>query len=243
MSFSSSFNSSELQEIPTSEQFPVIISSIQQKLSSIRTFLSSVKSQSLEKRAEAHANLKSCNELAKKMQISLKKLNNPSTKLVYTSWKKKLEQELSEVTRFAKILIKFEESYAQEKEFKEEEGLVSTQQQTLEFEVEMHNEIIKERDEKINRITQTIFTVNTMLKDLGEMVCDQGYFVDNVEKNIEESALQSKLALIELNKAEKESKSGKQRICLVVFFVALLLLVIALAESTFFSSNKIEPKD
>lgn len=142
MSFSSSFNSSELQEIPTSEQFPVIISSIQQKLSSIRTFLSSVKSQSLEKRAEAHANLKSCNELAKKMQISLKKLNNPSTKLVYTSWKKKLEQELSEVTRFAKILIKFEESYAQEKEFKEEEGLVSTQQQTLEFEVEMHNEII-----------------------------------------------------------------------------------------------------
>jgi t-SNARE complex subunit (syntaxin) len=240
MSFSSSLTSSELSELPTAEQFPVIISSIQQKLSSIRTFLSSVKTQSLEKRAEAHANLKSCNELAKKMQQSLNKLNNPSTKLIYTNWKKKLEHELSEVTRFAKILIKCEESYSKEKDFKEEDAFLSTQQQSLEFEVEMHNDIVKERDEKINRITQTIVTVNSMLKDLGEMVCEQGYFVDGVEKNIEESALQSKLALMELSKAEKESQGGKQRTCLLVLFVVLLIFVVALAGSTFWTKSTIQ---
>ena len=243
MSFSSSFTSSELTELPKIDQFPIIISTIQQKLSTIRTFLSSIKTQSLEKRAEAHANLKSCNELAKKMQSSLNKLNNPSTKLTYTNWKKKLEYELSEMTRFAKIMIKCEESQAEKHEFKEEECLLSTQQQSLEFEVELHDDIAKEREEKINRITKTILTVNSMLKDLGEMVCEQGYMIENVESSIEDSATKSKLALMELSKSDKDSKSGKQRMCLVVFFVALLLFVVALAGTTFYSHTKeIAPK-
>lgn len=238
MSFSSSFTSSELSELPKIDQFPIIISTIQQKLSTIRAFLSSIKTQSLEKRAEAHLNLKSCNELAKKMQLSLNKLNNPSTKLTYTNWKKKLENELSEMTRFAKIMIKCEESQAERREFKEEDCLLSTQQQSLEFEVELHDDIAKEREEKINKITKTILTVNSMLKDLGEMVIEQGYMVDSIQISTEDSAVKSKMALAELSKSDKDSKSGKQRVCLIVLFAALLLFVIALVGTTFYTNSE-----
>jgi hypothetical protein len=234
MSFSIAFPQSQTNEIPGEEQFPLIISSIQQKLGVIKSAMNGVKSQSKDSRIQIHNNLKACNELGKKMQTGLNKLNNPSSKMVFTKWNKKLGQLLEEVTRFARIMVKSEEYVKENDDFGEEDALLSTQQQSLDFEIELQTDIIREREEKINRITHTIFTVNTMLKDLSEMVCEQGYMIDSMESNVEESVVKSKKAMNELSKTEKDSKSGKQRQCLIVLLVVLLLFVLTVLGTGYY---------
>ena len=241
MSFASTFTPiSEAPEI-AAEQFPVIISSIQQKISIIKSSVSSIQLMSREKRIEIHEHMKSANQLANKMQKSLLKLNTPGTKDMYTKWKKKLEQELVEVTKYARQLIKAEEYLQETKEVHEEDALLGPQQQILEFELEMHSDILKEREEKINKITTTIYTVNTMLKDLGEMVCEQGFLIDNIESNIEDSTIKSKNAVTELAKSDRDSKSGKQRHCLIVLLVALFLLIFTIIGTSYY--RRIPEKD
>ena len=235
MSFSSSFSIPiENTGIPTTEQFPMIITLIQQKLSVIKSSLSTIQKMPKEKRIEIHQNLKSSNELAKKMQIGLSKLNSPNTKALYQKWNKKLEQELTEITNYARQLIKTEEFLQENKEFSEEDALISPQQQIIEFELEMQSDIIKEREEKIYKITEKIFTVNSMLRDLSEMVYEQGGMIDNIESNIEDSAIKSKKAVNELTKSEKDSKSGKQRQCLIILLVVLLLFVISVVGTSYY---------
>ena len=160
---------------------------------------------------------------------------------MYTKWKKKLEQELVEVTKYARQLIKAEEYLQETKEVHEEDALLGPQQQILEFELEMHSDILKEREEKINKITTTIYTVNTMLKDLGEMVCEQGFLIDNIESNIEDSTIKSKNAVTELAKSDRDSKSGKQRHCLIVLLVALFLLIFTIIGTSYY--RRIPEKD
>ena len=149
---------------------------------------------------------------------------------------------MNEISRYAKILIKAEEYLQETREYTEEDTFLNPQQQNLGFEIELHTDIIKEREEKINKITHTIFTVNSMLKDLSEMVCEQGYMIDTVEANIEESVIKSKQATAELLKSEKEGKSSKQRHCLVVLLVALLLFVITMIATNYYKHIEVNDK-
>jgi nitrogen fixation/metabolism regulation signal transduction histidine kinase len=236
MSFSScsSLIGSESSDIPTVDQYPIVLSSIQQKISVIKSSISSIQTQTKEKRLELHSNLKSANELAKKMKISILRLDNPDTKLLYQKWKRKLDKEFVDINKFAKQLISAEDYIVENKEYSEEDTLLSPQQQSLGFEMDLQSEILQEREEKINRITSTIYTVNTMLKDLSEMVCEQSYLIDNVETNIEDSAEKSKKAVAELNKSEKDNKSSRQRQCMIILLVVLLLLVISIIGTTYY---------
>lgn len=238
MSFASSFTSDP--EI-TPEQFPQILSTIQQKISIIKASLTGIQLMSKEKRIQMHEHLKSTNQLASKMQKSLNKLNTQNNKKEYQKWSKKLEHELLEITKYARQLIKTEEIMLDTKESTEEDRLLSPQQQIIEFELEMHSDIVREREEKIGKITNTIFTVNSMLKDLGEMVSEQSYLIDRIEVNIDESAVKSQNAVSELKKSDKDSKSGKQRYCLVVLLVVLLLLVISIIGTSYY--RQIPEKD
>ena len=81
MSFSSSMNITE--DLPLPDKYPMILSSIEQKLSVIKGSVTGISSQSKEKRIEVHKNLKFCNESAKKMQLSLSKQSSSITKQEY----------------------------------------------------------------------------------------------------------------------------------------------------------------
>lgn len=142
-------------------------------------------------------------------------------------------------TRSSKTTSKSDKYLQELEEYDENDKLLTTQQQNLEFEIELHTDIIKERDEKINKITHTIYTVNTMLKDLSEMVCEQSYMIDTMENNIDDSAVKSKKATLELAKSDKDGKSSKQRQCLIVLFVVLLLFIISVIGTGFYRH---EPK-
>jgi syntaxin 7 len=63
----------------------------------------------------------------------------------------------------------------------EEEKLLD-QQQEMEFKLEQ--DIMIERDEKIGRISHAIQTVNSIFRDLGELVTSQGQTLDLIDDKI-----------------------------------------------------------
>lgn len=125
-----------------------------------------------------------------------------------------------EIVRVEEIL------HPETKEPSEEEGLLNNQQQqTMNFELQLHFDVLQERDEKINRITQAIRSVNGLLKDVSEMVIEQGEVLDIIETHVEKSVDRSKRAILELEKAEKQNKTGRMRYCLAAVLAVILLFL------------------
>lgn len=104
----------------------------------------------------------------------------------------------------------------------QQQGIQAKQNQ---FDIEFHYDIIQEREEKINRIGHAIGVVNNIMKELGDMVLQQGETLDLLETNIEESMQHSKKAVEELSKSEKKNRDNGKRKCLLIMLVAILLFV------------------
>lgn len=66
----------KFDSIPTPDQYPLVLNSIRQKVSIIKSSLPSLKRLSKDKRVQIHFNLQSANELASKMQSSILKLHD-----------------------------------------------------------------------------------------------------------------------------------------------------------------------
>jgi len=103
------------------------------------------------------------------------------------------------------------------------------QQQVLQNELEFNDTIIAEREEGIREIESTINEVNTIFRDLAELVNEQGQMIDNIENNISQTVVRTDQANQELVKASKYQKSARTKMCcllLIILIVSAVLTVI-----------------
>ncbi|CAN6233807.1 unnamed protein product [Urochloa humidicola] len=109
----------------------------------------------------------------------------------------------------------------------------SKRQEVLQLDNEIvYNEaIIEEREQAIQEIQQQIGEVHEVFKDLATLVHAQGVIIEEIDMNIENSAVATKEAKKEVAKADKTQKSNSSLLCIlmVIFGVVLLVVIIVLA--------------
>ena len=101
-------------------------------------------------------------------------------------------------------------------------------------EIEFNESLIAEREQAIVEIEQSIVEVNEIFRDLGTLVTEQQGMLDNIESNIENAAIRSRDAQVELEGAERYQKKSRNRMfCLLGMFALVLgalVLIIVFAK-------------
>jgi len=110
----------------------------------------------------------------------------------------------------------------------DESSVTSWSQQDV-IMLQQNNKFIQRREEEISHIVNSIQDLNTIFKDLAQMVSEQGEIVDRIDYNIENTSLKVEAGLKQLQKAEKyQSKNRKMKciLLLTVIFIFLILLLL-----------------
>ncbi|KAF9460701.1 t-SNARE [Collybia nuda] len=99
-----------------------------------------------------------------------------------------------------------------------------SQQQSLQ-DPDVH---LQTRTRELSEIAKSIATLAELFKDLSVLVIDQGTLLDSVEYNIEQTAVQVKDAVTELNEATKYQKNTGRRQCIFLLLLIIFGLIIVL---------------
>jgi len=94
--------------------------------------------------------------------------------------------------------------------------------------LQQNNKFIQRREEEINHIVNSIQDLNTIFKDLAQMVSEQGEIVDRIDYNIENTSLKVEAGLKQLQQAEKYQANNRKMKCILLLAVVFLLLVLLL---------------
>eukprot|EP00299_Pterocystis_sp_00344_P009223 c3805_g1_i1.p1 GENE.c3805_g1_i1~~c3805_g1_i1.p1 ORF type:complete len:316 (-),score=74.07 c3805_g1_i1:44-955(-) len=100
--------------------------------------------------------------------------------------------------------------------------------------VTLNDEMLRERDAEIAKITQSIEDLAVLFKDLQTLVIDQGTILDRIDYNIEQTQVHVEEAVGQLKKAEKSQKQSKTMLCIYFLLVACgaLAMVLIIKKST-----------
>ena len=104
-----------------------------------------------------------------------------------------------------------------------------SQDQIDETELQYHLMLTEERNQNINQINEGILEINSIFKDLGELVNQQGEQLDTVEDNILQLSGNTQQAERELMKAHEYQKKKSKWSCILLFALCIFVLVIVLA--------------
>ncbi|MFH4976251.1 hypothetical protein AB6A40_002960 [Gnathostoma spinigerum] len=87
-------------------------------------------------------------------------------------------------------------------------------------------DIVKEREKDVMSVSRSIIELNTLFKDLAALVIDQGTLLDRIDYNVENSCLEMKSALKNIEKAEQHQRSDKKMHCIVILSIAIIMMLI-----------------
>ncbi|KAI5819352.1 syntaxin [Pyronema omphalodes] len=106
-----------------------------------------------------------------------------------------------------------------------------TQQAALanQDEVEFQETLIIQREEEIRDIERGIMELNDIFRDLGTMVTAQGESLDVIENNIMEVRQEHRAADQELRQAAKYQRNARNRMCMLLLILGVVLTVVLLA--------------
>eukprot|EP00301_Raphidiophrys_heterophryoidea_P019949 c4759_g1_i1.p1 GENE.c4759_g1_i1~~c4759_g1_i1.p1 ORF type:complete len:303 (-),score=68.76 c4759_g1_i1:208-1116(-) len=91
--------------------------------------------------------------------------------------------------------------------------------------VRLNDMMLREREQEITKITQSIEDLAVLFKDLQKLVIDQGSILDRIDYNIEHTQADVNEAVVAIVKADKLQKQNKLMLCIYI----LLMLCGALA--------------
>lgn len=108
------------------------------------------------------------------------------------------------------------------------------QQQMLDVvrqeDIDFQASLIQEREIEIRAIQEGIAEINSIFKDLGTLVTQQGEQIDSVEDNITDLATNTHSAVDELAKAnEYQRKKRNMSLCVLIALIAVLAVVLIAA--------------
>ncbi len=100
----------------------------------------------------------------------------------------------------------------------------------LEPEIQFNEALIQEREQDLQSIERSVAQVNEIFRDLGTLVHEQQYMLDNIESNVASVSVNVENATSELRTAHKyQLKSRNKLLCLLsVALIILTILIIAL---------------
>lgn len=91
--------------------------------------------------------------------------------------------------------------------------------------VEENDKFVKQREEEISHIVQSIGDLNTIFKDLSILIVDQGTILDRIDYNVEQASVQVEKGYQQLQKAEKHQKKNRKMMCILVLSVILTIMI------------------
>ncbi|KAI9033271.1 t-SNARE, partial [Hyaloraphidium curvatum] len=98
--------------------------------------------------------------------------------------------------------------------------------QGLDYEIEYNESLIAERERDIKEIEKSIVEVNEIFRDLGTMVNEQQYMLDNIEANVSSVAVNMENATDELRTASKYQKMSRNRMCCLLLVLAIIAIIV-----------------
>ncbi|KAF9071757.1 t-SNARE [Rhodocollybia butyracea] len=87
---------------------------------------------------------------------------------------------------------------------------------------------LQTRDRELTEIAKSIASLAELFKDLSVLVIDQGTLLDSVEYNIEQTAVQVKDAVQELDTATRYQKNTGRRKCILLLILIIFGLIIVI---------------
>ena len=110
-----------------------------------------------------------------------------------------------------------------------DQGFSDAQMQAL-----MDNtEMVEDREREISNIVQSITELNSIFRDLAQMIVDQGTVLDRIDYNVEHASFRVEKGLKELQKAETYQKKNKKMMCIVVLGIIASVLFVLLMATKF----------
>lgn len=104
-----------------------------------------------------------------------------------------------------------------------------TEDDIQQTELQYHMLLTEERNRQIDEVAQGIREVNSIFKDLGELVSQQGEQLDTVEENILQMLGNTQQASRELTKAHEYQKRKGKLACFLLIALCIFVLIMVLA--------------
>lgn len=163
-------------------------------------------------------------------QISKLKLTFKDLKIKYIQLDKKNEFEEDETTPL--ILSKFNNNQLDSRLNKDQLQIQmqipnQIQLQPTSNEILYHEDLINERGQTISNIQQGVQDINQIFKTLDKIVIQQGEQINSIEDNIGSYAVDTHLAMGELNRANEYQKK-KSKWCFLILLILIVIFTILL---------------
>ncbi|KAK8814931.1 syntaxin-7-like protein [Blastocystis sp. ATCC 50177/Nand II] len=84
--------------------------------------------------------------------------------------------------------------------------------------------LIRERHEDILSLSTEMNQVQTVFKDLAEMIADQGEMIEDIESNVTSAAEQSKQGVRQIMKAKASQRSSRRK-CWTILVVIIIIVI------------------
>merc|ERR1711860_404215 len=80
---------------------------------------------------------------------------------------------------------------------------------------------------------QSITELNSIFRDLAQMIVDQGTVLDRIDYNVEHASFRTEQGLKQLQKAETYQKKNRKMMCIIVLGVIACVMFILLVATKF----------
>lgn len=104
----------------------------------------------------------------------------------------------------------------------------NNQQQELLYLEEENTKITQQREQEVNTIVKSIIDLNSIFKDLSQMVADQGTILDRIDYNVEQTQTQVYEGFRQLQKADAYQRKNRKMCAILVLSVTIILMVFIL---------------
>lgn len=116
----------------------------------------------------------------------------------------------------------------QERREPEQESSPLIQHVVPQHDLDHQQGIIEERQEEIEQLEGAIAEVNEIFRDLGTMVHEQGYMLDNIEQNVANAHIHAENAEGELRQADRSQRRARNRSLVLILILGGFALIMVL---------------
>jgi len=119
----------------------------------------------------------------------------------------------------------FADTYEPQNDVMSTPGFSQTRE-VLQMEQDVDLELLREREDAIRKLEGDIQDVNTIFKDLGMLIHEQGEVLDSIEANIDNAQMSVSEGTTQLSTArEYQSKARRKKCCLLIVLLVVLAII------------------
>lgn len=131
----------------------------------------------------------------------------------------------------------FQDTFEQQNDIMTPPGYSQTRE-VLQMEQDVDLELLREREDAIKKLESDIMDVNTIFKDLGMLVHEQGEVLDSIEANIDNAQMSVQEGTHQLSKArDYQSKARRKKCCLLIVVLVILAIIAIIIAVTVSQKN------